>query len=167
MAGNSENTGRRTGVSRRTFVKAAGASGVATGLAGCIYGDGDGGGDGNTVVWGYDPTASQEAAEEIKQLYHDNGLSDDIEIEFRAGANDTAERRSNYTELLNAGEAEPDLMLMDNGWVNVFIQRGLIANLSEELDDSELQTIEDEYFEGFTATARDPESGDLFGLPSR
>ncbi|NHN48607.1 extracellular solute-binding protein [Halostella sp. JP-L12] len=164
MAGNSENTGRRSGVSRRTFVKAAGASGVATGLAGCIYGD-DGGGDGNTVVWGYDPTAVQEASEDIKQLYHDNGLSDDITIEFRAGANDTGARRSNYVELLNAGETEPDLMLMDNGWVNVFIQNGLIANLSEELDESELQTIEDQFFEGFTATARDPNSGDLFGVP--
>ena len=164
MAGNSEKTGRRSGVSRRTFVKAAGASGVATGLAGCIYGD-DGGGDGNTVVWGYDPTASQEAADEIKELYHDNGLSDDIEIEFRGGANNTGDRRDNYTELLNAGETDPDLMLMDNGWVNTFIQRGLIANMSEELDESELQTIEDEFFEGFTSTARDPESGDLYGLP--
>jgi ABC-type glycerol-3-phosphate transport system substrate-binding protein len=163
MAGNDSRNGDERGVSRRTFVKAASASGVATGLAGCIYGD-SGGGE-NTVVWGFDPSAAQEIPDDIRELYHDNGLDDEIDIQFRQGANDTAERRSNYIELLNAGEAEPDLMLMDNGWVNVFIQRGLIANLSDELDDSELQTVEDEYFEGFTATTRDPESGDLYGIP--
>ncbi len=162
MTGKDPRNGGR-GVSRRTFVKAAGASGVATGLAGCIYGD-SGGGE-NTVVWGYDPSAAQEIPDQIRDLYHENGLDDEISIEFQQGANDTGERRSNYVELLNAGEAEPDLMLMDNGWLNVFIQNGLVANMSDELDDSELQTIEDEFFEGFTATARDPDSGDLFGLP--
>ena len=152
------------GVSRRTFVKAAGASGTAISLAGCIYGGGDDGGE-NTVVAGWDPNQAQEIPDQIRELYYENGLSEDIEIEFRPGEENTGQRRSNYVELLNAGEAEPDVMLMDNGWVNVFIQRGLIANLEEELDEEHLQRIEEDYFEAFTATTRDPENGDLYGVP--
>lgn len=152
----------RSQVSRRNFVKAAGASGAAVSMAGCIYGDSGGGGS-DSVVWGFDPTAANDVGEDIKELFSENGA--DADIELRPGDSDTGARRDNYQRLLEAGETEPDLFLMDNGWVNVFIQQGLIANLSEELDDSELQTIEDEYFEGFTSTARDPGSGDLFGVP--
>ncbi len=151
-----------SGVSRRTFVQAAGASAGAVGLAGCLYGNGDGG-DG--VVIGFDPDAEQAVGEEIKQLFYDNGLDGDIEIEFRPGDSDTGDRRDNYVSLLQAGEAEPDILLMDNGWVNVFIQRGHIANLSDELTDEELSRIENEYFGPFTDTARDPETDNLYAVP--
>jgi len=148
-------------VSRRNFVKAAGASGAAVSMAGCIYGNSGGGSD--AVVWGFDPNAADEIGEDVKQLYSDNGV--DADIELRPGDSDTGARRDNYQRLLEAGEAEPDIFMMDSGWVNVFIQQGLISNLSDELESSELQTVEDDYFEGFTATARDPGSGDLFGMP--
>ncbi len=151
----------RSQVSRRNFVKAAGASGAAVSMAGCIYGDSGGGSD--AVVWGFDSNAASEVGDEIKQLYADNGVEADIEL--RGGDSDTGARRDNYQRLLEAGETEPDLLMMDNGWVNVFIQQGLIANLSEELDESELQTVQNDYFEGFTQTAREPSSGDLYGLP--
>lgn len=159
--------GTRTGgsrVSRRTFVKAAGASGAAVSLAGCIYGDGGSGGN-NAIVFGFDADAADEVGDEIIQLFYDNGLSEDIDIELQPGASDTGERRDNYETLLDTGETEPDLMLMDNGWVNVFIQQGLIANLSEQLEDDEISRVDEEYFEAFTATARDPDSEDLFGVP--
>ncbi|MFP8956192.1 extracellular solute-binding protein [Natrialbaceae archaeon A-CW3] len=163
MSENGSNQSTRSSVSRRTFVAAAGASGVSVGLAGCIYGNGD---DGEgTVTFGFDPDAANQVGEEIQDLYYGNGLSEDIEIEFRPGADNTDERRDNYQTALDTGEEEPDLMLMDNGWVNVFIQQGLIANLNEQLDDDHLQTVEDDYFEGFTATARDPETDDLYGVP--
>ncbi|MDQ2049597.1 extracellular solute-binding protein [Natronolimnohabitans sp. A-GB9] len=148
-------------VSRRTFVKAAGATGAATGLAGCIYGETDADG----VVWGFDPDASADVGDEIKDLFYDAGLDEDIEFQFQAGDEDTGARRDNYTNILEAGETQPDLFLMDNGWVNVFIQRGHAANLSDELDDDELERIDEEYFEQFTETARDPETGDLYGVP--
>ncbi|WP_254523846.1 substrate-binding domain-containing protein [Natrinema caseinilyticum] len=148
-------------VSRRTFVKAAGASGTAVGLAGCIYGSSSSEG---AVVWGIGPNVVEAVGDEVVDLLTENG-ADGVDIELQPGDEDTGARRDTYTNLLQAGETQPDLLLMDNGWVNVFIQRGHIANLSDELDDSDLSTIQDEYFESFTATARDPGSGDLFGVP--
>ncbi|WP_226006885.1 extracellular solute-binding protein [Natrinema salinisoli] len=149
-------------VSRRTFVKAAGASGATASLAGCIYGGESSSED--SVVWGIDPNAEEAVGDEIVSLLQENG-ADGIDIELQPGDEDTGARRDTYTNLLQAGETQPDLFLMDNGWVNVFIQRGQIANLSEELEDDDLSTVQDEYFEAFTDTARDPESGDLFGVP--
>jgi len=163
MADNSE-TGEHSGVSRRTFVKAAGASGVATGLAGCIYGDE--GGDTNTVQFGTDPVFIDEVGEEAKELMHDAGLSDDIEIEWVGGNEETGARRDNYNRLLNTGETNPDILMMDNGWVNVFIQQGLLENLStsDGIDDAVVDTVNSEYFDGFTATARNLDD-ELFGVP--
>src|SRR6056297_3269386 len=117
MPGKQSDNGSR--VSRRNFVKAAGASGAAVSMAGCIYG---GGGDSDAVVWGFDPNAADEIGEEVKQLYSDNGV--DADIELRPGDSDTGARRDNYQRLLEAGEAEPDIFMMDSGWVNVFIQQG-------------------------------------------
>ncbi|ELY44902.1 extracellular solute-binding protein [Natronorubrum bangense] len=148
-------------VSRRTFVKAAGAGGAAVGLAGCIYGDAS---SEDAVVWGIDPNAEDEVGDGIIELLEENG-ADGIDIQLQPGDEDTGDRRDSYTNLLQAEETQPDLFLMDNGWVNVFIQRGHIANLSEELDDEDLSLVEDEYFESFTETARDPETGDLYGVP--
>ncbi|ELY48322.1 extracellular solute-binding protein [Natronorubrum sulfidifaciens] len=148
-------------VSRRTFVKAAGAGGAAVGLAGCIYGDSA---SEDAVVWGFDPNAEDAVGDEIIDLLEENG-ADGIDIQLQPGDEDTDDRRDSYTNLLQAEETQPDLFLMDNGWVNVFIQRGHIANLSEELDDEDLSLVEDEYFESFTETARDPETGDLYGVP--
>ncbi len=153
------------GVSRRTLVKAAGAAGAtgaSVGLAGCIYG-GSGSTDG--VTFGFDPDAEDAVGDEIVDLFYENGVDEDTEIALQPGDSDTGDRRDTYTNLLQAEETEPDLFLMDNGWVNTFIERGDIANLSDELDDDELERIEDEYFDAFTETARDPDSGDLYGLP--
>ncbi|WP_120244545.1 substrate-binding domain-containing protein [Halopiger aswanensis] len=149
-------------VSRRTFVKAAGAGGASVSLAGCVYG-GESSSDG-AVVWGFDPNAAEAVGDDIVSLVQESG-ADGVDIELQPGDEDTGARRETYTNLLEAGETQPDLFLMDSGWVNVFIQRGHIANLSEELDESELSTVEDEYFERFTATTRDPGNGDLYGIP--
>ncbi|WP_276271813.1 extracellular solute-binding protein [Haloarcula litorea] len=191
MADNSKHDGdSSSSVSRRRFVTAAGAAGVTTGLAGCANfvgggsdgGDGgDGGGDGGdggstgdggsggttTVKWSFDPNAAQNAGEEIKAAFHnEGGLSDDIEIELIQRGTGTGSVRANYNRLLSAGETDPDMFLMDNGWTNIFIQRGQIENLSQNmLTDEQVSTISDEFFTGFTDTARDPSSGDLYGVP--
>ncbi|SDR14433.1 substrate-binding domain-containing protein [Natronobacterium texcoconense] len=154
---------RKSSVSRRTFVKAAGVSGATVSLAGCIYGDGAEA-SADAVTLGLDPNMVSEVGDEFVDLLHENG-ADGIEIELQSGAEDTGERRDTYTQLLQAEETEPDLLLMDNGWVNVFIQRGDIENLSDHLDDDALSRVEDDYFEAFTATAREPETDDLYGIP--
>jgi ABC-type glycerol-3-phosphate transport system substrate-binding protein len=173
-----------TGVSRRRFVRAAGAAGVVGGLAGCadFVGGGDGGGGGGdggdggstgdgggeettTVQWGFDPVAVQNNGDAIKQALHDNGLPDSIEIQFVPRDQDTGAARSNYNRLLSAGETNPDMFLMDNGWTNIFIQRGQLQNLSETLPEELLSDVSDNYFSAFTDTARNPSNGNLYGVP--
>ncbi|WP_129113311.1 extracellular solute-binding protein [Halegenticoccus tardaugens] len=154
---------RRRGVSRRSFVKAAAATGAAGSLAGCIYGDGGGGG-GSTVVWGFDPTATQDNGDAIKQALHDNGLSDDISVELNPGSQDTGERQNKYNQLLRAKETTPDMFLMDSGWTVPFIQRGQLLNLSEEMPGDAVQTVKNEYFQASVSTAQDG-NGNLFGVP--
>ena len=157
---------RSSGVSRRRFVQAAGVSGVTAGLAGCadLLG-GSRSGPGRTVTWGFDPVAIQNNGDAIKQALYDNGLSEDITVEFVPRDQDTGAARDNYNRLLNAGETDPDMFLMDNGWTNIFIQRGQLQNLSETLPDDLVSDVSDNYFSAFTDTARDPSSGDLFGVP--
>jgi len=183
----SEDEECRSSVSRRRFVAATGASGVAVGLAGCadLVGGGDegggapgtegtgattgtadgGDGEAKTVTFGFDPVAIQENGEAIWEALHENGLPENIEVQFEPGDQDSGQRRSNYNRLLSAGEQQPDMFLMDNGWVNIFIQRGQIQNLTELLSEETVSTINDEYFDGFTATARDPQSDELYGVP--
>lgn len=180
----SENSGtNREGskVSRRRFIVGASASGLATGLAGCstLLGGGDstgnstngtqtGNADGGTttVTWGFDATVAQDHANQIRDaLHNEGGLSADINVQFEQGQPDTGKRRASYNRLLSAGETSPDMFLMDNGWVNIFTQRGQLQNLTELLTDKQLTTIDEEYFSAFTDTAIDPSSGDLYGVP--
>ncbi|WP_137288697.1 extracellular solute-binding protein [Natronorubrum halophilum] len=150
-------------VSRRTFVKAAGATGAATGLAGCIYGDSSSSENAITIAMG--STTIDDVRDNLPDLLHENGVDDEIEIEFSEQSDDTGDQRDKYISLLEAQETTPDLFMMDTGWANVLIERGYIANLAEELDDETLSRIDEDYFDAFTNTVRDTESGDLHGVP--
>ncbi|MFC4543418.1 extracellular solute-binding protein [Halosolutus amylolyticus] len=150
------------GVSRRTFVKAAGAGGAATSLAGCIYGDDASAENAVTIAMG--STTISDVRDNLPDLLHENGVDDEIEIQFSEQSDDTGDQRDQYISLLDAQESSPDLFMMDTGWTNVLIERGYIANLSEELDDDTLSRIDEDYFDAFTNTARDPD-GNLFGVP--
>jgi ABC-type glycerol-3-phosphate transport system substrate-binding protein len=164
--GNSHGDAPGRGVSRRNFVKAAGASGAAVGLAGCIYGaSGAGGSSGATVVWGFDPTQAQENGGRIKQLFYDNGLSNDITLQLEAGSAKTGGRQRSYQTILNAKMPSPDMFLMDCGWTLPFIQRKQLLNLQNELPEARLKEVENEYFNTSVRTTTDPETGDLYGVP--
>ena len=111
---------RRAGVSRRSFVKAAGASGVAAGslgLAGCL-----GSADDDTVIIHSD-SDFQDIRDEIQQALWDAGLDDDISYEVRAAADDTDARRQDIQSALQAGRSPPDIFMMDSGWTIPFILR--------------------------------------------
>ena len=148
-------------VSRRTFVKAAGAGGATVGLAGCIYGGSD---DEDAVTISMGSTTLDDVEDAMPDLLYENGLDDEVDIRFSSQSDDSGDQRDTYLQLIEAGETEPDLMMVDTGWTNVLIERGHLANLSEELDDDTLGLIEDEYFEAFTETARGTD-GDLHALP--
>ena len=149
----------KTGVSRRRFVQAAGATGIAVGLAGCA---GDGG-DGAVVV-----SADQEmvdAEDEIITALREAGLDNDVEVEIEAEDFETDSRRQSYSSGLNAGRSSPDLFMMDSGWTIPFIVREQLTNLEDVLSSDVRSRIDNEYLEASVVTATDPDTGDLFGVP--
>lgn len=164
MGDTNQHDGGRNGVSRRSFVKAASASGVAVGLAGCIYG-GSGGGSGTTVVWGFSPTEAQNYGKQIKKLFHDNGLSKDITLDLSPVSSKTGSQRKKYKQILNAGQSNPDMFMMDCGWTIPFIEREQIMNLQQELPEARIKEINNEYFSPSARTAKDPDTGDIYGVP--
>jgi ABC-type glycerol-3-phosphate transport system substrate-binding protein len=177
-----------SGVSRRSFVKAAGASGVAVGLAGCVStgggsgGSGDGGsGDGGsggstdtpisteevtdevTIQWAADTRVANNS-EAIKEALTNAGLPDNITVEILAGSQVTDNRQSQYQQWLSAGRQQPTLMMMDSGWTIPFIARNQIQNLSSALPDDMVTQVEEDYFQASVNTAMSP-GGDLYGVP--
>ncbi len=172
----SHNRRRRTGVSRRRFVQAAGASGITVGLAGCLGGDGNGGngnggnggngngGDGEGVVITADQNF-QDIEDEIQQALWDAGLDNDIEITVQAGDFETDSRRDAYTSALDAERSDPDIFMMDSGWTIPFIVQDQLLNLQENLSSDVLDRVENDYLPSTVDTAQDPDSGDLYALP--
>ncbi|USZ69173.1 extracellular solute-binding protein [Halorussus salilacus] len=154
-----------SGVSRRRFIEAAGASGIAAGLTGYV---GEGGvsgsvqSQGTTIQWASDQLAADNEDEIVQSLY-DNGLSEDIEIDILAGAWGGG-RQSQYQQWLSSGREKPDVFMMDTGWTIPFIVREQVVDLSQELPEDAISTIEDDYFQAHVDTARGPE-GNLHGVP--
>ena len=155
-------TGRS--VSRRDFVKAAGATGIATGLAGCTALGGETGA--NRVQW---MAGSNEVGVQgdIRKALYNAGLSRDVEIEIVSGPSNTSAKQQLLQRWLDAKLENPDLILMDSGWAIPFIVRGQALNLtqSEAFPDSYVRRIENQYFESSVRTAKHPLTGDLYGVP--
>jgi ABC-type glycerol-3-phosphate transport system substrate-binding protein len=166
-------------VSRRNFVKAAGASGVAVGLAGCVStgGGGDGGGDGGdggmdlgqppegevTVRWAADSRVNDNK-DAIVEALRNAGLSDNISLEILAGSQVTDNRQSQYQQWLSSGREQPAMLMMDSGWTIPFIAREQLLNLSQNLPSDMVSKVENDYFGASVSTAKGAD-GDLFGMP--
>lgn len=161
---------RSRGVSRRDFVKAAGASGAAAGLAGCTHpfaGAVAGAGTGSNPLQWMAGTDEVGASAEVKQALHDAGLSRDIDIEIIAGPRDTGAKQQQLQRWLSGGLENPDLIMMDSGWTIPFIMRDQVLNLTESdaFPDSLVNRVESDYFEASVQTAKHPDTGDLYGVP--
>jgi ABC-type glycerol-3-phosphate transport system substrate-binding protein len=166
-------------------VKAAGASGVAVGLAGCISSTNGGGGGGNgggstdsgtetaigtgevtediTVQIAGDSRMSDNI-QGIREILHNNGLPDNITVDIIAGSQVTNNRQNQYQQWLGSGREEPTLLLMDSGWTIPFIARDQVQNLSQALPNDMVSTVENEYFQASVNTAQG-ENGDLYAIP--
>jgi ABC-type glycerol-3-phosphate transport system substrate-binding protein len=174
-----DNTGiGSSGVSRRQFVKATGASGIAVGIAGCSGGGGGGGGGGDTDT----PISTEPPEEEVtiqlladsnfegasdqidQTLRENGGLPDNVNIDWLAGSFESGDRQSQFQQLLSAGEGSPTIMMMDNGWTVPFIARNQLQNLSASFPDSLISDVQDSYLDTMLATASN-QDGDLFGIP--
>ena len=155
-----------SGISRRRFIEAAGASGVAAGLTGYVGEDGEVAGrvqsQGTTIQWASDQLA-KDSEDQITQALHDAGLSEDIQVEILAGAWGGG-RQSQYQQWLSAGREKPDVFMMDTGWTIPFIVRDQIVDLSQELPEDAIQTINNDYFQAHVDTATGP-NGNLHGVP--
>ncbi|MFB6118477.1 extracellular solute-binding protein [Halosegnis sp.] len=167
-------------VSRRTFVRAAGASSIAVGLAGCSGGGNNSGGGTDTATG--TPISTEPPSEDItvkigadslfknnadaieQTLHEDGGLPDNISLEVIAGSFESGDRQAKYQQLLNAGQQEPTLLMMDNGWTIPFIARNQLANLDNVLPDSITSTVREDYFQSMVATASG-QDGSLYGIP--
>ena len=156
---NGSNTHGR--VSRRNFLRAAGASGAAVALAGCTVGGTEAGP--NAVRWVTDSTAADSAGAIRKALWK-AGLSKDIYVDVIAGPSQTGARQSQYTRWLSADLSDPDMMMMDSGWALNFINRAQVLNLTENLPQSTVKLIENKYFQAAVETARGGD-GDLYAVP--
>lgn len=179
MGDNSPREGsERRPVSRRQFVKAAGASGVVAGLAGCAGdgGGGDGGGNGSgngsgggggstTITWATDSDIKDNWDELKPVLYDAGGLSEDIQIEVNALPDATGKRQDQYQQWLGAQRSTPEVLHMDVGWTIPYIERDQTLNLSEELEDDVASRIKENHFEAQIQSLSDPQSGDIHGVP--
>lgn len=171
-----------TSVQRRRFMKAVGATGVAAGLSGCSgNGDSDGGGDsggsggttagdstdgssGGTTVEMIAHDEWADIPDQINNLLHENGMSEDITIEMSTVGQTTDDQQSKYRQWLSSGRKTPDIMIFDSGWTIPFIVRDQLLNLEETLPQDLLDRVHNDYFQASVNSATGP-NGDLYGFP--
>ena len=145
------------GVSRRRFVAAAGATGAAAGVAGCL-----GGSDALQITMDQEWASAEET---VLEALYDAGLDTGVDVEILPGAFDSGQRRASFTSALDAGRSSPDVFMMDTGWTIPFIVRDQLVNLQKELSRETLSFVESDYLQAAVDAASHPESGDLYGLP--
>ncbi|MFC4551244.1 MULTISPECIES: extracellular solute-binding protein [Halorussus] len=173
---------RSSGVSRRNFVQAVGASGAAAGLAGCMGGSESNNGNNNqsgggstvgnvdnqggktTLQWATDPDFKGEVWNRLQKVLYKNGLSKDIEVKVLAGPTVTDNRRSQYQQWLSAGRKNPDILYVDSGWTIPFIVRDQLLNLSKELPKKVTQDVKKNYFDASVSTTQ-AQNGDMYAVP--
>lgn len=147
------------GVSRRRFVRAAGATATIAGYTGTAAA-----GQGNTVVQFAADSLAKDNRSALQQALYDAGLSQDIELEVIAGAWETGKRQDQYQQWLSAGRKKPDMLMMDSGWTQPFIAREQVQNLSGMLSSSLKEKIKSQYQSRAVASTSGP-NGDLYGIP--
>ena len=148
-------------LSRRDFLKAAGATGVTAGLATQPVGAARQ--QATTVQWVAD-TLITDNREAIVGAMREAGLPENIELEIIAGSFITDDVQAQFQQWLSVGRERPDILRMDSGWTIPFIARNQLLNLSENLPQAALDTIDSEYFDAIVETATGPD-GNLYGVP--
>lgn len=165
-------------ISRRSFVSAVGASGLAVGLAGCSSGGGGGstGGGGEEIsnedleYDGEDVTVEYSTAplfgnieDQVKQSMYDAGLPESIDVEFSTtvwGADDLQDR---YNQILSSGRSTPDFMLTNFAYTPFFAPREWLLDLTNVLSDEKLDELENDYSQVMVDSMRWDDG--LYGIP--
>ena len=116
-----------------------------------------------TIQWAADSNV-KGVEQEIVQALHDNGLSNDVEINVLAGSNVTDDRRSQYQQWLSAGRNKPDLLMMDSGWTIPFIVRDQLQELTGMLPQEKVDMVRNDYLQQLALTGQGPDGG-IYGVP--
>jgi len=146
-------------VTRRQVLRAVGAGGLATGLAGCV---GSGAGSSGPVV----VSANANLVNNLnKDAFYEGGVSEDIDIKLTAGPESSGSRAEAFATALSAKQTSPDLMMMDNGWTIPFIRRESTLNLEEALSESFVSDVKESSFDMLVRTASHPDTDELWALP--
>ncbi|ELY68959.1 extracellular solute-binding protein [Natrinema versiforme] len=157
----------RSRLRRRSFLKAASASTAgAVAVTGCL---GRGREPGTVVMTAATDVQAIMYSDgddaSVQQALWDAGLDEDIRVEIQTVVSDSASRMQTTQSALEAGRSPPDIHMMDSGWTVPFILRNQTVNLTERFSEDTLGYVTDNYMEAILETARDPQSGDLHGLP--
>ena len=95
-------------------------------------------------------------------LTEEGGLSSSIQVEFDNEAH-TGDALETYRQWLDAGRTSPTVMVMDNSWPSVFIDREQLQPLDPLFAESLTDRVREEYLSLILSTATD--DGTLYGLP--
>lgn len=95
-------------------------------------------------------------------LTDDGGLSPSIRVEFDSEAH-AEEPLETYGRWLSNGRTSPTILVMDNPWPSVFINRGQLQPLEPLLGERLTDRLREEYLSLILSTASD--DGTLYGLP--
>ena len=154
-------------------MKAAGVSGITAGLAGCVTNDGGGSGDeqidtsvpdGDVTVQFAADDRLQGIQDQVQELLYEEGLPENISLEVLAGSFVSDDRQNQYTQLLDAGQESPTMLLMDSGWTIPFIARDQLVNFSQQMPSDLVDDIQSNYFQASVDTVSSTD-GDLYGMP--
>lgn len=169
-------------ISRRRFIEAAGATGVAAGLGGCSD-DGEDGGDGAdgaddagggttvgdagdeevTIVWNTHDF-EDDTKEQMQNALHDFGLPDRITVEFEEQPGETTDdTQQTYTQWLNSGRESPDILTPDTAWSIPYVVQDHVLNLSEHMSQEKLDYMDENFVDALKGTMSD-DSGDYYGV---
>lgn len=179
----STNTSRQSNVqlfSRRRFVSAVGAAGLAVSLAGCSSTGGEEQGNGNessrdvtsedlkydgsnvTVEYSTAPLFGN-AADRMRKTLYKAGLPKSIDIEFSTtvwGADDLQDR---YNQILSSGRSTPDMMLTNFAYTPFFAPRRWLLDLTKVLSDGKLNELKNDYSQVMVNAMR--WDNGLYGIP--
>ncbi|GAA0681912.1 extracellular solute-binding protein [Natronoarchaeum mannanilyticum] len=104
----------------------------------------------------------ESVRQQLEPTLKEAGLSEDIDIEINTAT--PGQLETQYRQWLNAGRSEPDILLMDVGWSIPFIRRGQLLNLNDHLDESEIDTLENDY-NGPSVNSSRGRDGNIYGVP--
>jgi ABC-type glycerol-3-phosphate transport system substrate-binding protein len=154
-------------VSRRRFLRAAGAGGVASGLAGCsdITSGGSPGSTPGGTVTVFSAMGYEKNEETLRTALHEAGLPDSITVELNPGPQTTIPRERQVEKRLEGDSTDPDLVLTGSSWTIPFVVDDLLANLGEQLPEEFVSTIRDEGVESVVKAGTHPDTGDLYSVP--